>query len=39
VKKKETYTVAKALLEKYGETITPEARSPTPIDNIHSYRI
>jgi hypothetical protein len=28
VKTKETYTVAKNLLEKYGETITPEVRSP-----------
>jgi hypothetical protein len=28
VKNKETYSVAKALLEKYGETITPEIRSP-----------
>jgi hypothetical protein len=28
VKTKETYAVAKNLLEKYGETITPEIRSP-----------
>ena len=28
MKTKETYAVAKALLEKYGETITPEIRSP-----------
>ncbi|CAF1405461.1 unnamed protein product [Rotaria sordida] len=32
VKNKETYAVAKALLEKYGETITPEVR-PTPTEN------
>jgi hypothetical protein len=32
VKKKETYSVAKNLLEKYGETVTPEAR-PAAADN------
>ncbi|CAF1466970.1 unnamed protein product, partial [Adineta steineri] len=29
VKNKETYAVAKNLLEKYGEKLTPEIRSPT----------
>ncbi len=28
MKNKETYAVAKNLLEKYGETITPDIRSP-----------
>ncbi len=32
VKKKETYSVAKNLLEKYGETVIPEAR-PAAADN------
>ena len=35
VKKKETYAVAKALLEKYGEIITPEVRSPSPVENTN----
>ncbi|CAF4420901.1 unnamed protein product [Rotaria socialis] len=29
VKNKETYAIAKNLLEKYGEKVTPEVRSPT----------
>jgi len=36
VKNKETYAVAKSLLEKYGETITPEIRSPVMNGNSKS---
>jgi hypothetical protein len=33
VKNKETYAVAKSLLEKYGEIVTPTVQSPTPAVN------
>jgi hypothetical protein len=33
VKKKETYSVAKSLLEKYGETVTPKVETPTAAGN------
>ncbi len=39
MKTKETYAVAKSLLEKYGETVTPEVRpSPTANNNTGMSR-
>ncbi|CAF0753780.1 unnamed protein product [Adineta ricciae] len=38
VKNKETYAVAKNLLEKYGETIAPEIRSPIANGNSKDLR-
>jgi len=38
VKNKETYAVAKSLLDKYGEKITPDARSPLVNSNNNGIR-
>ncbi len=36
MKNKETYSVAKSLLEKYGETVTPDVRpSASPPENAN----